>query len=770
MEEIFVEEYNKSKSDDIHIYPSNIFTKSAKSSETNYYKLKSKQINNHILKLSVNHIYIIELDDSLFNNLKNLTSINLSNNLLYEINKNIINLKQLKYLNLNFNFISQIPSYLIELPELEELYLNHNTITLIGSSIQNLKKLKILDLSYNKISFLPTEIGFIRELLELDIYNNYYTEIPCSICYLNNLKNIKLEWFEFLDPQQTSDMLDEDFISFMKETFKSLINQSISYCDYSTFILKLSKNIQNKIKDNSFNSFETEKTECYKYNNNDIFYALENEYFGVIKSLVESNDDNLKTKNQTGKTILYIAIQQGKKDIYEYLLTKINLKNISNPNIYIHKAIRTRNYNLLVKLFLLGANFNTVDEKANNCYHVLFSVFYKNFIQCAQIGNFLIEKNVKGINNLNLEHWGPIHIASKYSSIQCLKWINSINQELRKKNREIFNVNLKGKNDWTPLHLALSSYKYNESILLIKIGSSLFDRTDDGKRVNNVTNNFFLTKMLNKKINNFYNKKYNDEFKGNKSKNINKKNIQDNNYSNLNNYKNVNHLTLESTKNEILLNSEYSLMERYQTLMILLLNNNPNEIESLIMDIFQQIKLINNKFAIIFIEICEMIEKFQLTSFLTFLTQLLKNSKSITENSFVSKQLEHTIKYLQLINQGKFMNYNFSKSIVNTENLLGNTIQFSEMNYSILSNNNRKNESSLKDDSIKKIEESILQNEDFFYEMNKSLNNEKKISYIANHSINEQGNFVKLEQKTISDNSDDNFEGKTIEQENEIGS
>ena len=418
----------------------------------------------------------------------------------------------------------------------------------------------------------------------------------------------------------------------------------------------------------------------------------------------------------------------------------------------------------------MGANFNTVDEKANNCYHVLFSVFYKNFIQCAQIGNFLIEKNVKGINNLNLEHWGPIHIASKYSSIQCLKWINSINQELRKKNREIFNVNLKGKNDWTPLHLALSSYKYNESILLIKMGSSLFDRTDDGKRVNNVTNNFFLTKMLNKKINNFYNKKYNDEFKGNKSKNINKKNIQDNNYSNLNNYKNVNHLTLESTKNEILLNSEYSLMERYQTLMILLLNNNPNEIESLIMDIFQQIKLINNKFAIIFIEICEMIEKFQLTSFLTFLTQLLKNSKSITENSFVSKQLEHTIKYLQLINQGKFMNYNFSKSIVNTENLLGNTIQFSEMNYSILSNNNRKNESSLKDDSIKKIEESILQNEDFFYEMNKSLNNEKKISYIANHSINEQGNFVKLEQKTISDNSDDNFEGKTIEQENEIGS
>ena len=44
MEEIVVEEYNKSKSDEIHIYPSNIFMKPTKSTETNYCKLKSNQI------------------------------------------------------------------------------------------------------------------------------------------------------------------------------------------------------------------------------------------------------------------------------------------------------------------------------------------------------------------------------------------------------------------------------------------------------------------------------------------------------------------------------------------------------------------------------------------------------------------------------------------------------------------------------------------------------------------------------------------------------
>ena len=757
MKNIFIEEYNKSKSEEIYISPSDIFQKTTKSipKEINYYELHSNEKNNSISKIAANHIYIIKVNDSLFTNLTNLSSLNLSHNIISEFPKKITNLKNLKYLNLNNNILSQIPSYLKDLTELEELYLSHNSISNISSSIQNFKNLKILDISYNKITYLPIEIGFIKELLELDIFNNYFTEIPSSICYLKNLKNIKLEWFEFLDPPQTSDMLDEDFILSLKNILKSLIDQSKPYCDYSTFILQLSQNIQNKIKDNSFNSFETEKTEMFKYNSNDIFYALENEYLGVIKSLVQSDDNNLKIKNQTGKTILYIAIQQGKKDIYDYLLSKINFRNISNPNIYIHKAIRTRNYNLLVKLYLMGADFNSIDEKANNCYHVLFSVFNKNYIQCAQIGNFLIKNNVKGINDLNLEHWGPIHIASKYSSLECLKWIYSVNKELIKNNKEGFNINLKGKNDWTPLHLSLHSYKYNESILLIKMGSSLFDRTEDGKRMKNITNNFFLTKMLNQKIERFYNKKYGDNINENnnnqnKKNNNNQNNIESNNNSFITNYKNV---AIESTRNEILLNCEYSLMERYHSLMLLNLNNNPNEVESIIMEIFQQIKIIDTRFSIIFVEICQIIEKFQFTSFLNFLIQISKNNNnSIKENSFVSKQLTNTINYLKKINEDKFMTYNLYKSIVNTENLLGNTIQFYELN-----NSNLKNE------------ESILQNEDFFYEMNKSINNEQKINYYNGNNDN-TGNFFKLEQKTISDNSDNGEEIQTIEQENEIGS
>jgi hypothetical protein len=261
--------------------------------------------------------------------------------------------------------------------------------------------------------------------------------------------------------------------------------------------------------------------------------------------------------------------------------------------------------------------------------------------------------------------------------------------------------------------------------------------------------------MLNKKIERFYNKKYGDNNNENNNnqninKNINNNNIIENNDNSfIRNYKN---LAFESTRNEILLNSEYSLMERYHSLMLLNLNNNPKEVESIIMEIFQQIKIINSKFSIIFVEICQIIEKFQFTSFLNFLIQILNSNNSITENSFVSKQLNNTINYLKKINEDKFIKYNLYKSIVNTENLLGNTIQFYELNNSMLKN-----------------EESILQNEDFFYEMNKSINNEQKINYYNGNNDN-QGNFFKLEQKTISDNSDNGEEIQTIEQENEIGS
>ena len=106
------------------------------------------------------------------------------------------------------------------------------------------------------------------------------------------------------------------------------------------------------------------------------------------------------------------------------------------------------------------------------------------------IGNFFIEKNIPGINKFNFDKWAPIHLAARYSSCECINWITKINKQLAKQKKEIVDINIKGKNNWTPLHLALSAYRYSESAFFIYLGCDLFCKTIDGRRPKKVTNNY----------------------------------------------------------------------------------------------------------------------------------------------------------------------------------------------------------------------------------------------------------------------------------------
>ena len=51
------------------------------------------------------------------------------------------------------------------------------------------------------------------------------------------------------------------------------------------------------------------KTECYNNSSFDIFHALNNNFLGVIKSLVKDNPDIINLKDRNGKTPLYLVIQ-----------------------------------------------------------------------------------------------------------------------------------------------------------------------------------------------------------------------------------------------------------------------------------------------------------------------------------------------------------------------------------------------------------------------------------------------------------------------------
>ena len=624
-----------------------------------YGELQCMESQKKIKELIIQSQNIIKLHKNFFQNLSNLTFLDLSNNSISKISKKILQLPNIKHLILNNNLISVIPFYLSELLSLEEIQLENNLIQLIPINIQNFPHLKILNICSNKLTALPVELGLVKTLEILLISKNGFTEIPTSLCYLKKLKRIKLEWFEYVHPNIDIDLKDMNLIQSFKLVLKEQLLQSKIYIDFHTFLSKFS---QDKLMDESINTFETEKTECYNNSNYDIFHALNNNYIGIIKSFLKENPDIINSKDQNGKTPLYLSMQPGRREIYELLLEKINIKKLESENdsySILFRVIRMKNFSLLVKLHNLGISLDKIDEKGNNVFHILFSVFINNnYDQCAQIGNYLIEQGLDNYNNKNKDGWAPIHIAAKHANFVCLEWIGFINKILEKKKKKLIDVNIKGKKNWTALHLVVSSYKYTECIQLLNLGSNVFAKNSDGRSPRYITNNFFLAKMLNMKENDIYsNKIANDsEIKNN----INKLKITNENYYS---FKLKNKLTNQNNKNitkDILIsnntknNDSFILMEKYEYLKVLSLNDNKDEVQKECKEILFKIDFSKNNNGIIISDILSIISKYNLTKLIPDLKKLLEKKKNfINSNIFLFREFNNTIQYLEQVKSGK---------------------------------------------------------------------------------------------------------------------
>jgi hypothetical protein len=227
-----------------------------------------------------------------------------------------------------------------------------------------------------------------------------------------------------------------------------------------------------------------------------IFYAIENNYFGVIKGLITSNPEYLKLKNSDNKTPLYLSIHINKVEISNLILTKINFSQIPNSHVYLHKSIRMRDALLCQKLIEMGIDINATDDQGATCFHVLFSTFTKNNYKCSLIGDILLRSNPK-LNALNNDSWAPTHIAARRSAKECLMWIICQNKILRNTGKETFDLNIKGKNKWTPLHLAVNVFRLEETMFLLENGCDVFAKNIEGKISRRVANgNYLLTKLL----------------------------------------------------------------------------------------------------------------------------------------------------------------------------------------------------------------------------------------------------------------------------------
>ena len=77
-------------------------------------------------------------------------------------------LSKLKRLDLSNNYVKEIPKEIVLCENLEELWLSYNPIEIFTYEIVKLSKLAILDIKHTKIDSLPSEIIDLEDLLEFD--------------------------------------------------------------------------------------------------------------------------------------------------------------------------------------------------------------------------------------------------------------------------------------------------------------------------------------------------------------------------------------------------------------------------------------------------------------------------------------------------------------------------------------------------------------------------------------------------------------------------
>ena len=569
-----------------------------------------------ITTLEAKGINIIKIHKTIFFNLSNLINIDLRDNKLLKISNNFKLFKNLKSLKLDLNQISFIPSFIGELTHLETFTISSNLITYIPTSIQYLISLKSLSFSNNRIERLPIEFGQLSALQSLYMDGNYFMAIPTTICYLKRLSELSFDWLEFVEPPYyriIKDSVGKTIICIIVKCLESLLKQSILYCDFKTFIERISpkkneendneKSLKASNQRHSLNNKEELNSESapplagapgatllstYKINHNHIankyskiFHAIENNYHGVIKSFLESEDveEYLKVKNQENKTAFYMAINNKNDEIIDLFLEKIKEQKIQLSYLYLFKAIRTRNPELVKKLVNFGIKVDSTDDQGKGVFHILFSSFTKQIAKCLLIGDFLLEKGAP-VNIYDADNWAPIHIAANKACKQCLLWIIASNKKLREQGKEEFDLNLKGRNNWTPLHLTISSFKIDETLILLGQGCDIFARNIEAKTPKKVSLcNFVFSKLLTHyefvKLREKYDKDDKNENNNNKRKSFmeggdSNKDIKSENdifyhYNSLKNNKNNN------------LTNNNELLKRGETYNNLNLGNNFNE-------------------------------------------------------------------------------------------------------------------------------------------------------------------------------------------------
>jgi len=122
-----------------------------------------------------------------------LADLDLSGYRLIDLSGDICCFLELTNLNVYNNLLTTLPKEIGNLHNLTFLNLSDNHLTGLPKEIGNLQSLTSLLLWTNQLTSLPNEIGRLTNLTSLSLSNNCLTELPEEICNLINLSSLDFD-------------------------------------------------------------------------------------------------------------------------------------------------------------------------------------------------------------------------------------------------------------------------------------------------------------------------------------------------------------------------------------------------------------------------------------------------------------------------------------------------------------------------------------------------------------------------------------------------
>lgn len=124
---------------------------------------------------------------------KEVKSIDVARQQLKEIPDIFDQFRNLVSINLLGNRLDSFPVSVIKARRLKELSLSSNGLSIVGEELGELKELRILIMNFNNIQDVPKEIGNLTELLYLDLGDNEISTFPSEIGNLINLEELHVD-------------------------------------------------------------------------------------------------------------------------------------------------------------------------------------------------------------------------------------------------------------------------------------------------------------------------------------------------------------------------------------------------------------------------------------------------------------------------------------------------------------------------------------------------------------------------------------------------